>query len=113
MGSRAFASTSSTRLLPRRTRVRFSSRWCGRPRHGADNAWATLLAGAGRELAGLILGKKTTQPALPLLDTIGRAPVSRQGHLDALRGNQRIAVPEIAGCVSALNAKLQIGRAHV
>src|ERR1017187_5036493 len=105
MGSRAFASTSSTRLLPSRTRVRFSSRWCGRPRHGADNACATLLAGAGREIA-LDSRQENRQAALPLLDTIDRAPVSRQGHLDALRGNQRIAVPEIAGCVPALKAKL-------
>jgi len=58
MGSRALASTSSTRLLPRRIRVRCSSKWYGRPRHGADNACVILLAGAGRELAGLLHNHK-------------------------------------------------------
>src|ERR1017187_1931434 len=57
--------------------------------------------------SGLDSRQENRQAALPLLDAKDRAPVSRQGHLDALRRNQRIAVPEIAGCVPALKAKLR------
>jgi hypothetical protein len=50
--SRALASISSTRLLPRKILVRYSSRWCGRPRHEAENARTVPLDVDGRDRHG-------------------------------------------------------------